>query len=68
MRELNLEENGIESWDEVVGFKHLKDFRQLIVNKNKIKQIYYKPGFRGLRYLSFDENLISDWSSFDALN
>jgi len=65
---LNLEGNGIESWDELAGFKHLKDFTHLIVNKNKIREIYYKPGFRGLKYLSFDDNLIESWKTFDALN
>jgi hypothetical protein len=40
----------------------------LIVNKNYIKSIYHKPGFRGLKYLSFEDNLISDWGTFDQLN
>ena len=33
-----------------------------------IKEIYHKPGFKDLRYISFDDNLISDWKTFDALN
>lgn len=40
----------------------------LIVNKNSIKEIYHKPGFRGLKYLSFEDNLVSDWKSFDQIN
>ena len=65
---LNLEGNGIESWDELAGFRNLDNFGRLIVNKNRIPEIYYKPGFRGLQYLSFEDNLITNWKSFDALN
>ena len=38
------------------------------MNKNFIQSIYYKPGFKNLKYLSFEDNLISSWESFDALN
>lgn len=68
LRYLNLEENGIESWDELAGFRKLNDFQYLIVNKNLIREIYYKPGFRSLTQLSFDDNLISTWKTFDELN
>lgn len=68
LRYLNLEGNGIESWDELAGFRNLKEFQYLVINKNMIKEIYYKPGFRNLKQLSFDENAINSWSSFDALN
>ena len=68
LRYINLEGNDIESWDELVGFRVLKDLQQIIVNKNKIQEIYYKPGFRGLGQISFDENLINSWTSFDHLN
>jgi len=40
----------------------------LIVNKNKLREIYHKPGFRGLKRISFEDNLISDWKTFDQLN
>lgn len=63
-----MEQNGIESWDELVGFRNLQDLSYMIVNKNKLKEIYYKPGFRGLKRISFEDNLISDWKTFDALN
>lgn len=68
LRYLNVEENGIESWDELVGFRALKDLRWLVVNKNKLTDIYYKPGFAGLRQLSIEDNLIRSWRSFDQLN
>lgn len=38
------------------------------MNKNLIKEIYFKPGFRSLTQLSFDDNLISTWKTFDELN
>jgi hypothetical protein len=65
---LNLEQNGIESWDELAGFRVLAGLQKLIVNKNRLKEIYRKPGFADLRYFSFEDNLISDWKSFDQLN
>jgi hypothetical protein len=68
LRYLNLEQNGISSWDEISGLRVLNGLTHLILNKNKIPSIYYKPGFKGLKYLSFDENLINDWKSFDQLD
>lgn len=68
LRLLNLEQNGIESWDELVGFRILDGLRRLIINKNSIKEIYKKPGFKDLKYLSFEDNLIADWKSFNQLN
>jgi len=65
---INLEENGIESWDEVIEFRHLPNLKRLTLNKNKIKNIYYKPGFKDLYMLSMEDNLIDNWQSFDALN
>lgn len=63
-----MEQNGIEDWAELEGFRILQDFQYLIVNKNLIREIYHKPGFRNLRQLSFDENLINSWKTFDELN
>ena len=65
---INLEQNGIESWDEVIEFRHLPNLKRLTLNKNKIQNIYYKPGFRELYMLSIEDNLIDNWKSFDALN
>ena len=65
---INLEGNHIESWDEVIEFRHLQNLKRLTLNKNKIKNIYYKPGFNELYMLSMEENLIDNWQSFDALN
>lgn len=65
---LNLEENGIESWEELQGFRTLKDFQKLIVNKNRIKSIESKPGWPAFTSLSIEDNLIDDWNSFNELN
>ncbi len=34
---INLEQNGIESWDEIVGFRNLPVLKRVTVSKNKIK-------------------------------
>lgn len=57
--------SGSASWDEIAGFRNLNDMTHLIVNKNCIPEIYYKPGFRELKYLSFEDDLISTWKPFD---
>jgi len=33
-----------------------------------MKEIYRKPGFKGLIYLSAEDNLITEWSTLDQLN
>lgn len=68
MKFINAEQNGIESWDEIIGFRNLPSIRRLTVSKNKIKEIYYRPGFKWLYMISLEDNLINDWKSFDALN
>ena len=68
LRFINLEQNGIASWDEIIGFRVLPDLRRLNVSKNKIKEVYYKPGFDSLYMLVIEDNLINSWKSFDAMN
>ena len=68
MKFINLEQNGIESWDEVIGFRNLPNMRRLTVSKNRLTNIYYKPGFNDLYMVAIEDNLIMDWKSFDALN
>jgi Leucine-rich repeat (LRR) protein len=36
---LNLEQNGIESWDELLGFRNLPVLKRLTISKNKIREI-----------------------------
>jgi hypothetical protein len=42
--------------------------KRLTVSKNKLKELYYKPGFKDLYMVSMEDNLFNDWKSFDALN
>ncbi|ONK77308.1 uncharacterized protein A4U43_C02F5200 [Asparagus officinalis] len=41
LRLLNLEDNCINSWDEIVKLSHLKRLEQLHLNKNKLKHIFF---------------------------
>lgn len=65
---INLEGNNIESWDEVIEFRHLPNIKRLTLNKNRIRNVYHKPGFNDLYMLSMEDNLIDNWQSLDALN
>lgn len=65
---LNLEQNGIESWDEIVGFRTLPVLKRLTISKNRIGEIYYKPGFFDLYMITMEDNLINSWKTFDELN
>lgn len=62
---INLEDNGIESWDEVVEFRTLPNLKRLTLNRNRIREVYAKPGFTNLYMLSIEDNLIDNWKSFD---
>lgn len=65
---INLEQNGIESWDDIIGFRKLDGLKRLTLSKNHIKKIYYKPGFRDLYMLTIEDNLIDNWKAFDAIS
>jgi len=65
---INLEQNGIESWDELIGFRILPVLKRLTVSKNYLKSVYYKHGFQDLYMVNIDDNLLNDWKAFDALN
>jgi Leucine-rich repeat (LRR) protein len=62
---INLEANGIKSWDEVSDFRNLPNLKRLTLNKNPIKKIYYKPGWQDLLMLSMEDCEIDNWQSFD---
>ena len=68
LKYLNLEENDIEDWDEIQGFRNCPIMKNLGLNKNKINEIKFRPGFREVYVLSLDDNLIDQWSSIDQLN
>lgn len=62
---INLEENGIESWDEVDDFRRLPNLKRLNLNKNPIKTIKFRLGWPELYMLSLEECEIEDWSVVD---
>ncbi|KAJ0977230.1 hypothetical protein J5N97_012704 [Dioscorea zingiberensis] len=81
---LNLEDNFIDEWDEVVKLCHLRSLEQLHLNKNKLKHIYYPASqdllgstkvenrcdraFDNLQCLLLGSNQIEDLASIDSLN
>ncbi|CAL5097485.1 unnamed protein product [Urochloa decumbens] len=82
LRLLDLEDNHIDSWDEIVKFSYLKSLEQLHLNKNRIKHVNYPPNlpshgplddasavpFENLQVLLLGSNEIEDFSSVDSLN
>lgn len=81
LRLLNLEDNSIESWEEVLKLSKLESLEQLYVGCNRLKKIFYPANFDGcgdggcnfkpfisLRCLLLGGNSIQDWPSIDALN
>ncbi|KAH7435246.1 hypothetical protein KP509_06G056000 [Ceratopteris richardii] len=77
LRLLNLENNHIEAWEEILKLSRLESLEQLQVSYNELKEIFYpketghgwdKRPFVSLRCLLLAGNAIDNWSSFDALN
>ncbi|CAL4910786.1 unnamed protein product [Urochloa decumbens] len=82
LRLLNLEDNHIDSWDEIVKLSYLKSLEQLHLNKNRIKHVKYPSNlpshgplddasavpFENLQVLLLGSNEIDDFSSVDSLN
>ncbi|MED6109337.1 hypothetical protein PIB30_032559 [Stylosanthes scabra] len=78
---LNLDDNCIVEWDEVMKLSQLRCLEQLYLNKNCLKSIFYpdnnqqneseatsyKP-FQNLHCLLLGDNNISDLTSVDSLN
>ena len=63
-----MEQNGIDSWDEVDEFRKLPNLKRLTLNKNHISKITYRQGWPQLYILSIEDNAIEDFKSFDQLN
>ncbi|CAG8521457.1 5927_t:CDS:10 [Dentiscutata erythropus] len=74
LKVLNLESNGIDSWDTIAFFSDLPCLETLFLNNNLIERIFYtkenenSKGFSKLQYLNVNENKINDWNSIDELN
>jgi Leucine-rich repeat (LRR) protein len=65
---LNLEGNGLESFEGVKMFKDAPKLERLIVSKNKIKDLGDATGFENLKQFIIEENEISDFRLFSQLN
>lgn len=65
---INLENNGICSWDEVDDFRKLNNLKRLTLNRNYIQKIYYKQGWKDLYVLNIEDNPIADYSSINQIN
>ncbi|XP_020574507.1 tubulin-folding cofactor E-like [Phalaenopsis equestris] len=81
LRLLNLENNCISSWQEVLKLSKLRSLEQLHLNKNKLSQIFYPTcrslsglqdgcyaPFEKLECLLLGSNEINDLASVDYLN
>ncbi|GKV12409.1 hypothetical protein SLEP1_g23551 [Rubroshorea leprosula] len=78
LRLLNLEDNCIADWNEILKLSQLKSLEQLYLNKNKLANIFYSDNdkihektyvpFQNLRCLLLGSNNIVDLASIDSLN
>ncbi|RZB90234.1 Tubulin-folding cofactor E isoform B [Glycine soja] len=81
LRLLNLEDNCIDEWKEIMKLSQLRCLEKLYLNNNCLKSVFYpdngghyesevtcyKP-FQNLRHLLLANNNISDLASIDSLN
>ncbi|KAL9232329.1 hypothetical protein vseg_007453 [Gypsophila vaccaria] len=76
---LNLEDNCISEWDEIVKLSELPKLEQLHLNKNNLRQVFYLSNnsthksfssvvFQHLRCVLLGGNNITDVESVDSLN
>eukprot|EP00057_Strongylocentrotus_purpuratus_P030796 XP_782736.2 PREDICTED: tubulin-specific chaperone E [Strongylocentrotus purpuratus] len=73
---LNMEENQIESWEDVLQLGHLPRLEGLILNSNSISNISFDDTplegktkyFTSLKSLSLHNNRLSEWKSVNDLN
>ena len=66
---LNLEDNNITDWDDVLAVGHLPNLHTLILSSNSIKAVTSIPegAFPAVRSLSLTSNKIDSWASIEAL-
>ena len=65
---LNLEGNGIESFQGVMKFSSAPLLDKLILNKNKLKELGKVHGFENLKWVVLEENDILEFYIFSQLN
>lgn len=69
---LNLEENKLTDWSEVLKLKHLVSLRTLILNENKFGAVFFPctdghTYFPSLESLSLGMTCIDSWSSINSI-
>lgn len=65
---LNLEENGIESWDMInSACCNLPNLEKIILNKNSIRYVSYTGGWNNLIAISLENNYIDSFHSIHEL-
>ncbi|XP_022905400.1 tubulin-specific chaperone E [Onthophagus taurus] len=70
---LDLENNLIQNWEEILKLKFLKNLEQMILENIKLNKIYFEDqekiiDFSHLKKLVLTNNLINDWESVGELN
>lgn len=73
---MNLEGNGLQSWEDVLHLGKLPKLQTLILNSNELSQIYFNDVgpcqhtsfFPALKSISVNLNAISEWLSISELN
>jgi len=69
---LNLEGNQICKWDEVLKISAMKSIEKLILNENKIEDIFFKEErstiFSKLNSISLCGNLLHSWNAINELS
>jgi len=65
---LNLENNSIQIWEDIMPFGALPKLTNLVLTSNDIKQIPEILGFNEITYLSLEKNQIDSWESINNIS
>ncbi|KAG0173762.1 hypothetical protein DFQ30_007047 [Apophysomyces sp. BC1015] len=67
---INLEDNKIDSWDQVEKLGSLPSLETMYLLNNQISTVSFPAAgtFQKLAYLRIEQNCIQSWASLDALN
>ncbi|CAN1855256.1 Tubulin-folding cofactor E [Linum perenne] len=68
LRLLNLEDNCIAEWGEIIKISMLRSLEHLQLNKNNLKSVFYPDDSTSYILFSSASNNIGDLASIDALN
>lgn len=68
---LDLEDNNISDWEEVMHLSHLPCLRHLWLGGNQLQRINLQPGstaFQHLQTILLRDNTLSSWGDVDSIN